>query len=519
MILRAVVYPRVSDAAQRVRDTIASQLRVLPEYVERQGWMLVRPAETYVDDGRSAQAGKLDKRTGLAALLRDAAAGVFDVVVVVSVDRLTRAKDLIERGYILGTLQRAGVKIAATMSGQLLDPRTSDGDLMLGMSAHGAAAWLELHRERVIQGRITAAARGRCPGGQPPYGLAFDRATGAWSIDPARGPLVREMFERVAAGESCKEIADDMHARGIPRPRGEWCRSMVCKVIRSRAAAGEWLADRRRGTTVAVPAIVTEELWQRAQASVARSGRRGLRRTRHEYLLEGLLACSICGRPYDSRGADPATRSAARYVCAGRHRAHSAADRCPAETLLVADADARVWAAVCRELADPALPAAIAGVVTVRAIERHDWEADAAGWRRKLERLDTAEAGHLERATRGLVGAAALETELRRIARERAALTAQLETAGRAAAAAGESEVRLQDATAIVAQYAGRLAELGFAGRRAVLERLVQPGGIVAAGQELRITLSVPRPIATAIVEPAARSSRHDGRLRIRVVA
>lgn len=519
MTLRAVVYPRVSSAAQRERDTIASQLRVLPEYVARQGWTLVRPPETYVDDGASAAAGKLGRRTGLAALLRDAGARVFDVVVVVDLDRLSRSEDLAERGAILGALQRAGVKIAATMTGQLLDLSTSSGDLLSTLSTYFAAEWLRKHRERVVQGRITAAARGRVPGGQPPYGFAFDRATGAWSIDPVRGPIVREMFERVAGGESCRAIADDLHARGVARPRGQWCRSMVAKVIRSRAAVGEWLADRRRGTTVQVPPIVTEELWQRAQAALELSGRRGLRRTRHEYLLEGLLACSICGAPYDSRGADPSSWSAARYVCAGRHRARRGGERCPAETLLVADADARVWAAVCRELADPALPAAIAGVVAGRAIERRDWEADAAGWRRKFERLAAAERAHLERGTRGLVSPAALDAELARIARERAALAAQLETAGRAVAAVGEAEGRLRDATAIVAEYAGRLAELGFGGRRAVLERLVRAGRIVAAGQELRITLWIPRPAPTAIVEPAASGEGHDGRLRIRVVA
>src|ERR1041384_616580 len=120
MSARAVIYARVSSTLQRDRDTIASQLRVLPEFVERQGWTLVRPAHTYVDDGHSAKAGKLQHRQGLAALLRDAAAGSFDIITVVDVDRLTRSEDLAERGAILGALQRAGVKIASQMSGQVL---------------------------------------------------------------------------------------------------------------------------------------------------------------------------------------------------------------------------------------------------------------------------------------------------------------------------------------------------------------------------------------------------------------
>ena len=72
--MRAVCYARVSSAQQRDKDTIASQLRVLPEFVERHGWTLVKPVDTYVDDGRTAKAGHLERRDGLSALLRDAAA-------------------------------------------------------------------------------------------------------------------------------------------------------------------------------------------------------------------------------------------------------------------------------------------------------------------------------------------------------------------------------------------------------------------------------------------------------------
>lgn len=105
--MRAAIYARVSSAAQRERDTIASQLRTLPEYVARKGWTLV---ETYVDDGATARTGHLARRPALARLLADAAAKRYDVVVVVvDVDRLTRSDDHAERGAILGAFQRAGI--------------------------------------------------------------------------------------------------------------------------------------------------------------------------------------------------------------------------------------------------------------------------------------------------------------------------------------------------------------------------------------------------------------------------
>src|SRR5450432_891589 len=119
--VRAVIYARVSSAAQRDRHTIASQLTTLPNFISLRGWKLVRPPETYVDDGRTAKGGFLSKRTSFTRLMHDAGQGLFDVVAVVDLDRLTRSEDLRERGEVLGAFQRGGVQIAVSGTGQVLD--------------------------------------------------------------------------------------------------------------------------------------------------------------------------------------------------------------------------------------------------------------------------------------------------------------------------------------------------------------------------------------------------------------
>ena len=65
--VRAVIYARSPLLAQRDQQTIASQLDALPRFVSLRGWDLVKPAETYVDDGRTAKAGHLGARGGLHA--------------------------------------------------------------------------------------------------------------------------------------------------------------------------------------------------------------------------------------------------------------------------------------------------------------------------------------------------------------------------------------------------------------------------------------------------------------------
>lgn len=522
--MRAATYARVSSHAQRDAHTIDSQLRMLPAFVAARGWTLVG---AYVDDGHSAKAGKLEDRRGLAALLTAAAAGTIDVVVVVDVDRITRSEDLAERGAILGALQRAGVKIASTMSGQVLDLSTSTGDLFTTLHAFFAAEWTRKHRERVMQGRVTAVQRGRKPAGLKPWWLEYDKAAATWSIDLMRGPIVREMFDRVAAGESCRAIADDLHARGVPRPRGEWHRSRVQRIIRSRAALGEWTVDQGRGLVLAVPPVVEESLWQRAQVAIAKSGRRGLRRTRHDYLLEGLAICGQCGatmgiqsKVWDRRR--NGRWSPANYLCKARRIFRRGGERCAAPVVRVEDADARAWASIIRELGDPGLGPAIAGALAEQSEERQDWEADAAGYRRRLDRLQDVEAKLLARFTRGAIGEGALDIELARIGRERAAVRAQLDVAARAGAASEVAGSRLRDAHAILGELRALSADAPFALRRALVERLVRPGGVVVDGQDLRITLWVPRPPAAmrhSHPDAKGNDSVREAFLRIRLVA
>ena len=84
---RAVMYARISSLAQKDRYTIDSQVSTLPGFVALRGWNLVRRADTYVDDGRTAKAGFLAQRTAFTRLMADANRGEFDVIAVVDLDR------------------------------------------------------------------------------------------------------------------------------------------------------------------------------------------------------------------------------------------------------------------------------------------------------------------------------------------------------------------------------------------------------------------------------------------------
>ncbi len=490
---RAAIYARVSSAAQRDKHTIENQLRVLPAFVAAQGWTLV---DTYIDDGRSAKVGKLDEREGFARLLADAERRRFDLLVVVDVDRLTRTDSIEERAMILGPFQRLGIDIVTPSSGRL-DMRTMLGELWITIQAMGAAEENRKRGERIKAGKLRAIAENRKPAGPTPFGLHYDRATGTWSIDEEAAAIVREIFERVADGQTCVRVADDLARRGVraPNRKGGWTRAAVYRTMHTRYACGEWCVDKKRGVVLAVPRIVTDEVWFAAQQALRVSRRRGLDRTMHVYLLQGVARCS-CGSPivirsgvkYFNAAHEPREHPAA-YVCKARRDAKS----CREPIAYCRELDDRVWSKLAEEIAQPDLIAALAEVECRRADDARDWAADAEGYRAHLARLDKHEAWCFSEMRRGRMSTGAWDIERPQIERERKAVRDQLDTALRAMGAIASAQQRLRAASATVERWRAALPKPTPEQRRALLRELVRDGGVVIAGGRARLDLRLIR--------------------------
>lgn len=77
----------VSSEEQVEGYSLDTQQRAISHYCQAQGWTL---AGEYRDEGRSGRTEDLSKRSQFVAMLEDAEAGVFDVIVVHKLDRFAR---------------------------------------------------------------------------------------------------------------------------------------------------------------------------------------------------------------------------------------------------------------------------------------------------------------------------------------------------------------------------------------------------------------------------------------------
>ena len=146
---RVALYAR-TPTADKGQD-IGLQTDELTALAAQRGWNVVR---TYEDEGLS---GSKTTRPGLDAMLADAQAGRFDVVVVFKLDRLGRSTSHLL--HVLDLLKGWGVGFTSVRDPGI-DTTTPQGRLLLHLLASFAEFERELARERIIAGVRRAQAKG-----------------------------------------------------------------------------------------------------------------------------------------------------------------------------------------------------------------------------------------------------------------------------------------------------------------------------------------------------------------------
>ncbi|MFQ6029709.1 MAG: recombinase family protein, partial [Dehalococcoidia bacterium] len=147
--MRAVAYIRVSDSSQVEGHSLDAQERLFHELCKSREWI---PGRTYREEGRSAKSDSVAKRPVFRQLLEDASRGLFDVVVVHTLDRWARnLKVLLES---VATLNHHGIGLVSITEN--LDWSTAESRLVartLGSFGEFFSDMLSTHVKKGIEER------------------------------------------------------------------------------------------------------------------------------------------------------------------------------------------------------------------------------------------------------------------------------------------------------------------------------------------------------------------------------
>ena len=217
-----VAYCRVSTLEQKQRGYgIDIQIRDLTLFAERQGLFVRR---FYRDE---AESGVKEHRQELRQLLKDCRARRVGIVILPTLDRLSRNVRIAEN--LFHQFEQLGVEVL------IADMPTYNGkdrkDVMIRQIREAIA---EENRkdiiERLWKGRQERVRRGLPPGGNVPYG--YRRNGAGLTPDQKESALVRRIFELAARGETRSAIAKVLEADGLVRRNGKpWTRRQVSAVL------------------------------------------------------------------------------------------------------------------------------------------------------------------------------------------------------------------------------------------------------------------------------------------------
>lgn len=282
--MKAVIYARYSSDNQR-EESIEGQLRECKEYAERNGILVL---QSYIDRALSA---KTDNRPEFQRMIRDSAKGLFDTVLVWKLDRFARNR--YDSAHYKSQLKKNGVRVISATEQISNGPEGIILESMLeGMAEYYSA---EL-AQKINRGLRENALKGKNNGGSIPLGyrLGEDHRL---RIDPLTAPVVREIFQRYADGETVREIIETLNERHLLTRKGhEFRMNSFNRLLKNRKYIGEY---RYKDVVIpdAIPAIVPKELFERVQERMKKNQRAPARtKAEEEYLLTTKLFCGHCGR-------------------------------------------------------------------------------------------------------------------------------------------------------------------------------------------------------------------------------
>ena len=343
--LRVTFYARVSSESDEQLNSLGNQVSYYEEFIRKNSAWEYVPG--YVDEGLSAATTK--KREDFHRMVEDGKAGLFDLIITKEITRFARNT----LDSILYTRELLSAGVGVFFQNDNINTFDEDSELRLTIMSGIAQDELRKLSSRVKFGHAQAIKKNVVLGNSRIFGYVKDG--GRLVIDEDEAPMVRELFELYATGDcSMKQIETLFWDKGYrnhngkriahttmsgmisnPKYKGYYVGNKV-KVIdlftkkQKFLPPEEWVMFKDESGEI-VPAIVSEELWDKANAVLKKrsedvKGRQGI--CNHANLLTGKLYCTHCGAAYYRReSVDRQGNKNSKWVCSGKIK--NGADACP----------------------------------------------------------------------------------------------------------------------------------------------------------------------------------------------
>ena len=343
--LRVTYYARVSSESDEQLNSLGNQIGYYEELIRKNAAWTFVPG--YIDEGLSGISTK--RRENFNRMVEDAEAGMFDLVITKEISRF--ARNTLDSIQYTRQLLRAGVGVF--FQNDNINTFEEDSELRLAIMSSIAQDELRKLSSRVKFGHQQAIKQGVVLGNSRIFGYTKDN--GRLVIEEEQAAMVRDLFALYATDNySMKQLETLLWEKGYRNHNGKKiAHSTLSGMISNPKYKGYYVGNKvkvvdmftkkqkflppeewvifKDTTGEIVPAIVSEELWEQANAVLRRRSEDVKRRQgicNHANLLTGKLFCTHCGAAYYRRDAkDRKGNVNSKWVCSGKIK--NGKDSCP----------------------------------------------------------------------------------------------------------------------------------------------------------------------------------------------
>jgi len=343
--MRVTFYARVSSEKDEQLNSLDNQISYYSDFIKNnKNWTYV---EGYIDEGLSGMSTK--KRENFHKMVTDAENGKLDLIITKEITRF--ARNTLDSIKYTRLLLNGGVGVF--FQNDNINTLDEDSELRLTIMSGIAQDELRKLSSRIKFGHQQAIKNNVVLGNSRILGYKKDNKK--LVIKEEEAQMVRELFELYATNEySMKQIEDIFWERGYRNNNGnKIAHSTMSNTISNPKYKGYYVGNKvkivdmftkkqkflppeewvmfKDETGDIVPAIVSEELWDKANEVLQRRSKDVKSRQNqcnHANLMTGKLFCSHCGAAYYRRESkDKTGKVNSKWVCSGK--INNGADSCP----------------------------------------------------------------------------------------------------------------------------------------------------------------------------------------------
>ena len=343
--LRVAFYARVSTDYIEQLNSLENQKKFFADYIGNMpNWEF---SGGYIDEGLSGITTK--KREKFNEMIEDALNDRFDLIVTKEVSRF--ARNTLDSIRYTRELLHHGV--AVFFQNDNINTIDEDSELRLTIMSSMAQDESRKISSRVKWGHHQAIKNGVVLGNSNIFGYRKDHKR--LVIDEDQAQIVWEIFTLYATGDyTLKRLEEYFYHNGVRNSKGNrLSHTTLSNIIRNPKYKGYYVGNKvkvvdmftkkqmflpesewvmyKDETGEIVPAIVSEELWDQANAILKERSldvKTRQNKTTHQNLLTGKLVCGHCGKPfYRKDSVSPKGTRCSIWKCSGKIK--NGASSCP----------------------------------------------------------------------------------------------------------------------------------------------------------------------------------------------